>query len=478
VSADPRALLRALVLDDDRRWGDVAVDWQMTDADAVLDLAGERAHFQTRPRGGSKTTDLAAVAVVALIDQAPPGSRSYAVAVDAEQADLLVGAMRGFVLRTPGLAGVLEVQARRVVNRQTMAQLEVLPADGASAWGLLPWLMVVDEIGQWPSTRNHRTLWEAVVSSVPKAGPTGRFVCLTSAGEPAHWSYRTLQHARTSPAWRVSEIPGPLPWRTEADLAEQRAMLTASSYQRLHENRWVAAEDRLSTEGDIAQCIRDGGATVLPPERGVSYVIALDVGLTNDRTVVAVGHLELYTELADGTPARGADVVLDRMEVRQGSKGHKVDLGEVEELVAELATSYHRARVVVDPFQAVHLAQGLRRRGIRTREFTFSQASAGRLGLLLYRLLRDGQLDLPDDQELIDELANVRLRETSIGQYRLDHDNGKHDDRAVALALLAHELLEGKPSRRRTSRAFGDQPSATSLRTDLAARVSGSGVYE
>jgi len=43
---------------------------------------------------------------------------------------------------------------------------------------------------------------------------------------------------------------------------------------------------------------------------------------------------------------------------------------------------------------------------------------------------------------LLDELAHVRLRESSPGVYRLDHDSGRHDDRAVALALAVTTLLQ------------------------------------
>jgi hypothetical protein len=51
-------------------------------------------------------------------------------------------------------------------------------------------------------------------------------------------------------------------------------------------------------------------------------------------------------------------------------------------------------------------------------------------------------LALPPDAELIGELRSVRLRETTPGVVRLDHDPDKHDDRAIALALCAHYLLQ------------------------------------
>jgi phage FluMu gp28-like protein len=85
-------------------------------------------------------------------------------------------------------------------------------------------------------------------------------------------------------------------------------------------------------------------------------------------------------------------------------------------------------------------------RGVRITEFSFSSQSISRLALRLHGLIRDRALALPDDPELLDELANVRLRETSPGVYRLDHDHGRHDDRAIALALGAEHLLN-RPAR-------------------------------
>jgi phage FluMu gp28-like protein len=97
--------------------------------------------------------------------------------------------------------------------------------------------------------------------------------------------------------------------------------------------------------------------------------------------------------------------------------------------------------LVVDPWQAVGMAQRLRERGVFVEEFVFSQSSVGRLALTLHNLIKEHALAIPDDAALIDELANVRLRESAPGVYRMDHDPDKHDDRAIALALAAQWLL-------------------------------------
>lgn len=434
--SDALALLASLVLEDGRRWGAAAAPWQWEDARAFLEPgAGPRLHFLTRPRGGSKTSDTAGYALAALATQLPGGAQGYAVAADGDQAALLVDAAAGFVMRTPGLASLVSVERRRI-TAPSGASVNVLPADGASAFGLLPHVLFVDELAQWKSTREPRRVWEAVVSAVPKV-PGCRLVVLTSAGDPAHWSAKVLEGAQGSRAWRVHEVPGPVPWISSNALDEQRRLLTDSQFARLHMNEWTAPEDRLATLDDVRACI--GGERERAPVPGVRYVAGLDLGVKSDRTVLAVCHA-----VRDG---ERTTVVLDRMQCWEPRPGAPVSLGEVEAAVLQCWRSY-RARVVVDPWQALAMIERLRRAGVRISEFTFSSGSVGRLASVLYRLIRDRALVLPDDEALIDELAHVRLVESTPGVVRLDHDPDRHDDRAIALALAAHALLEGGPRRR------------------------------
>jgi phage terminase large subunit-like protein len=135
-------------------------------------------------------------------------------------------------------------------------------------------------------------------------------------------------------------------------------------------------------------------------------------------------------------------VVLDRMEVWSGSRDRPVRLQHVEDWVLQAHHLFNRAECVFDPYQAVGVAQRLRERRVKVEEFTFSSGSVGRLANVLHTLLRDQALALPDDDELLEELANVRLRETSPGVVRMDHDPGRHDDRAIAIALAAQHLLQ------------------------------------
>jgi phage terminase large subunit-like protein len=426
-------VLHGLVLDDDRRWGEAAVSWQREDARAVLEPGeGEpRLHWLGRPKGGSKSTDLAGMCIAWLIEQAGPLADGYAVAADKDQANRLLDKARGFIARTSGLDEVLEVQSQRIVNRVNGARVVALEADVASSEGLLtPWI-VVDELPNWADTSSARRMWTSVVSAVPKWRGC-RLVVIGHAGDPAHWSRKVLDSALRL-GWRVVEVPGPLPWMSEADLEMQEAMLLPSEFARRHLNRWTTAEDRLTTGEDLAACVRLDGPQPRYPDR--LYVASLDVGLKNDRTAAAVVSVPVVFE------GRAPRVRLDRMAVWEGSRDAPVELDAVEAWLWAAVQEYG-APVVVDPYQAAQLTQRLRARGWLVVEHAFTQQSVGRLARRLFQVIADHALELPDDAELLDELANVRLRETAPGVFRMDHDAGRHDDRAIALALGCWALLD------------------------------------
>ena len=425
LALDALDVMAGLVLEDGRAWGDAAYGFQWEDTKAILDDTSPPYHFLTRARGSSKTTDLAGVSI-ALLLTLPDRSRLHWLAADRDQGALAIDAIGGFVARTPMLTGALDVQSWRVRFGPTDSTLDVLAADAPSAWGLRSHGVFVDEIAQWATTPGPQRLWEAVSTAVAKH-KQARMVVLTTAGDPAHWSHKILEHAQTDPMWRVHQVLGPAPWMEQDRLKEQHRRLPESSYRRLFLNEWTEAEDRLTTIDDLQACVTLDGPQL--PQPGIKYVVGVDIGLKNDRTVTTVCHLEDKT------------VVLDRQETWQGTRDNPVRLEDVEVWIYETVRAYSRATVVCDPWQAQHMIQNLRNRRVRIQEFPFTAQSVGRLAITLHRLLRDHQVALPDDPDLIDELANVKLIETAPSSYRIDHDSSAHDDRVISLALAAHRLV-------------------------------------
>jgi hypothetical protein len=126
-----------------------------------------------------------------------------------------------------------------------------------------------------------------------------------------------------------------------------------------------------------------------------SYVIGLDLGLKNVRTILTVAH-------AVRQEVGGPRVVLDRIAVMQGSKASPLQLSDIEKPAEQTSRAYGHAKLRIDPWQAVGLAQRLRDHGLTVEEWNFTSQSVGWLGQNLHLLLRDHRLALPDDKDLLE----------------------------------------------------------------------------
>lgn len=427
----PRDVLAMLRLEDGRRWIDAAHAFQRDDALAVLE--GEQPyHFLTRSRGSSKTTDLGAVALSALVATGER-ARAYWLAADADQGALAIDVIAGYVARTPALSQRVEVQARRVLVPDSGAELTVLPADAAGTWGLTPHWVFCDELANWADTPGANRLWEAASSASAKR-QDARMVVLTTASSPDHFAFKVLEHARRSSLWRTSERDGPSPWMSADRLDEQRQRLPQAVYEQLFLNRWTPADGSFLDPAVVNAAFCLDGPRMdrsLPSghELPGPFRAGLDLGTVNDRTVFALGHRE------------GDRVVLDRMQTWQGSRRRPVDFAEVEAFIV----AAHRRfgfTLRLDPWQGLDLAQRLRAQGIWADEYAFSSSSKQRLAATLLSAVNAGNLHLYEAEGLRDELLALRLVQTSSGAWSFDHKRGGHDDRVVACALMAVALFE------------------------------------
>ena len=439
-------LMYALRLEDGRRWGEAATEHQRGDAESVFSPERPHLHFITRPRSGSKTTDIAGFTVSWLATEAPRMSRGRVVAASAEQASILIDAAAAFIDRTPELAGVLEVENARIVNPTTGAWVRVLSQSDSGSWGLRNvHLLVCDEFCQWGETKGAKRVWSAIRSTVPKVAGC-RLVVLSSAGEPSHWSHGVYLQAKNDPLWRVSEMPGPVPWLDADDLASLKRELQPSEYDRLVLNIWTESEERAISEEDYDAAawacqrsgsapagLKGGGFRTFGPREGQSYVVTVDIGTVKDATVICVAHRE--------TGDDGGGIVVDHLERWQGSKKNRVVIDQVRRRVAELSGEYNRAKVYADPDQFVDSLQQLNRMGVRAEEFAFTSTSVGQVATALVQAFRSRQIVVPDNPALREELLQVRLRETSGAVARLEHDPTGHDDQAVTIGMACHLLL-------------------------------------
>ena len=183
------------------------------------------------------------------------------------------------------------------------------------------------------------------------------------------------------------------------------------------------------------------------------YVVTVDIGLTNDRTAVAVSHvedLEVRDPMTGDLLPDGQRIVCDELVYFEGTRSNPVRLAEVEETVVQLARRYGHARVVFDPYQAASLSQNIKRRGFNATPFHFSAGSKQKLASTAINFVSDRAWSLPGELTLVEELRGLRVVEKTNGMFAIDHTPGGHDDGFMACVLGAHHLLENRPARLRS----------------------------
>ena len=446
--------LCGLVVDDyGRTWDDTAEEYQRARVRAILDDApgATSQHFVVEPKGSRKTSDAAAVALALMLTRAPTGARLYGAAADLEQAALMVDSFRELRDRTPDLRGVF-VTERKVTYPPKNIEFEALPADSAGAQGLRPYFLTIDELAEWRDTRPVRKFLSNLLAGHDKhhrVDNSARLVVQTNAGSPSSLAGRYHGIARKSRFWAVHEltspdgITSPLPWVTAEDLEKAREKAeTDAEFRRLHLNVWEDGPDRLATLEDIEACAVLAGELVA--QWGRSYLITGDLAYRRDMTAVAVMHIEHDEPIWDQglmRPPRRR-LVVDALRVWRAERGGTIDTLDVENVLEQLAREYN-APILLDEAQAQHLVERLRYRGVRAHSRQATQSSNSREVVKLMSLLRDHAIELPADDDLIDEIVNVPVIETAPNMYKLGDERrrGSHHDRtsAIAMGVLALE---------------------------------------
>ncbi len=445
--------LKRVVIDarpEPKPFGEIADSWQW---DGLAELtprvefltghrttaSGPRCFWRTLPRGHDKTSSIARVANW-ILAFARRRVKITVAAADSDQALLLLEAAAAEAQYNPYLKDRITYQNKRAIGPGGI--LRCLEADAKSTYGLISDIYIVDELTHWKK----RDLWDALWSGRHKR-PGSMFLVITNAGEKDSWQEDILKEARRSPAeWSVFEAPPNrtlASWMTAKDVADTVKMLPPGLASRVVWNRWVSPTEGRGylLESDVLPCIVPGLLT-LSKGRGQRQWLSCDYGPTKDRTVLASLHFDQEAKR----------FVIDELLVLQGSPENRVQLSSVDEWLDSRIRAFGNVMVVLDPYQMESTAQRLENRGIEVKRF---EARGGKSNYELCEKLRTtvvnhqiawrpeaGVLPTPSGMEsLADELTKLILKVTPYG-YRIDHEAGKHDDRACAIGMALVEALE------------------------------------
>jgi phage terminase large subunit-like protein len=428
-------------------------DWQRADFEAIDDALRVAAGLEPvgtepvrqfayleRPRGHSKTSDIAVAVSWALFASQRPLS-AIAAAADADQAKLLRDAIARLVVANPRLAPVLDVQAARVRNTQTGSELQIISSDAASSYGALCDLIVADELTHWRA--NADQLWHSLFSTVAKRKRCG-LLCIGNAGtgQGTSWQWKLRETARESSSWYFNSLDGPqASWISQATLAEQRRMLPAVAFDRLWLNKWTAGEGDALAEGDLlASVVLDGPTR--EPQRGWSYVAGVDLGLARDcSAVVVVARNHFDSAMPEGT-LKVCDVKAWKPKLFK-----KVRVEDIEQHILDCHARYRLSSIAFDPWQSEYLSQRLNDAGLPCQQVPMVPKNLQAMATSVTEAFSERNIQLYDDSQLLADLRALRVVEKQYG-WRLDpvRNADGHGDRAVALALSLFAAGTAQPA--------------------------------
>jgi hypothetical protein len=449
ITASPEAFRKVLLVDTDRGprlLAEAADDWQAEDFRALdpawvavakgTDSDAPRLAYLERPRGHSKTTDLAVAVTWALI----ASRRSIfgvAAAGDADQARLLRDSINRLVGLNGWLADLLEVQRDRVIHRVTGSELRILSADAATSYGLTPDFIVVDELTVW-NDGNGQELWQSLFSAAAKRARC-LLVIISNAGrgKGRSWQWAVREEARAGDGWYFSRLDGPVAsWITAARLAQQERILPKPVYARLWLNQWQAGSGDALPESDIRRAIvHDGPLRVTVAPYG-GAIAGLDLASTRDHAALVSVVLNLRTR-----KLRVACV--DNWSPEQF--GGQIPQEPIKSRILLLRTMLRLNTLFFDPHQCLRLAEELAREGFVMQPVKATGENLTRMATSVLEAFKDNAIELyagGDGDLLISDLLDLQLAERSYG-WRLDSARTAtgHGDRATALALCLPDAL-------------------------------------
>lgn len=430
-----------------KRFGACADPWQREKVAPLIpalehlmgrrpDYAGPMRFMSILARGHNKSSEEAWLAT-ALTLGSKRHIEGYILAADRDQGRLIVQAVRDLIGLNEWIGTYVKVT--KDVIEGPGGHVTVLPCDARSAMGLRGNFYIADEIVHW----KRQAEWTAMVTGLRKVTPCV-FCVLSNAGLLGSWQHEAFLEAQKDPEWKVFYRQGTLAsWLTQEGIEKDRRKVPPSEGYRLYDNVWIdpAAEHDYLRRSEVEKCVDPALMFRLRRQVGIhNYVAAIDYGPRRDRTALVVLHAD-----KDGA------VVVDRLEVWQGSSEKPVQISDVEKWVDDVRKAFDPVCWVIDPYQMEGTIQRMQKDGLPVEPFK-CRGGAGNYEMAqhLRSLVVEGRLRWYEGagalgkETFADELVALRVKKMTYG-YRFDHENQKHDDRAVAVSMAALKAVEYSP---------------------------------
>ena len=220
------------------------------------------------------------------------------------------------------------------------------------------------------------------------------------------------------------------PWQTVEWIASQRASLRPAEFARMILADFAEGESNFVSQ-DAWEALIDPEHKPLEPGSPHRVLLGLDLATKAGGDDAALC----------GVYSHEGRVHLAFHKVWRGGRSRRADLRlseTVEPYIINLMRQYSVSGVWFDPYQALQLAENLRRAGLWCVEVTQSHASRGPRDTALYQMVVNGELRLYDHPDVRRMVGHARAKELGDGRLFLTKAGGKID-LLVALSNVASE---------------------------------------
>ena len=219
-------------------------------------------------------------------------------------------------------------------------------------------------------------------------------------------------------------------------------------FKRLHKNLWISEEDSFVTDEEFRVCI--DYKLIKRPKNKIPIWVGLDVGYRHDYTAIfGVGKINDRIFSVD----HKIYVPLETEELQ---------FDDVKRYLIELSEIYDIQSLYFDPYQAIQLAQDLKKEKINMVELPQTQSNCIAFSQCLFDLIRGKNIGFYQSEEIRLSLINCKVVYSNRGWRIVKKSGTKKIDLAIALAMASYgaviapeeleSIIEG--------RGVGKRPSA------------------
>ena len=308
--------------------------------------------------------------------------------------------------------------------------IESLSSSARSSRGRTACGVCLDEFAHFQRTSGplaDRTIWTALVPSLATFGDKGLAVITTSPAGRSGVVWDLFCRRGTRPGMLTVQLPT---WVMNPNVPREKLEDEFSSDENLARQEYgaefLAPHGRFLKPDEIRACVR----TVEPPKGKIPRRMHVDLGLRHDATAIAVGRVDPGEDDTDWR------IVIERVEIMQADTSDPLNVGEIEILIRKIADEHKVKSITFDQHESRYLVERLNSAGYSASVVPATAKSNQEVFSYLHGLISNGQIILPDNARLIDELTSLECTPTWYG-YKVEAPSGMHDDCADAVAVVA-----------------------------------------